>query len=177
MTKLGKILLVTGPAGAGKTTACRLLAETGEGTWAFVAQDDIRQFVKAGYMRGELDWTEETHRQWNVSTNILGKIAREYQAQGINCVIECFAPIGRYSQWVDAFHGVDYTLIILMTDVDTAIKRNAMRRGEARLRDDQIREFHGWFEGFHKISEAHFIDTTTSSPKTIAQSMLRLVSE
>lgn len=46
---MSKILLVTGPGGAGKSTACGLFADSVSGTWALIEQDEIRRQVKAGF--------------------------------------------------------------------------------------------------------------------------------
>lgn len=158
-----KILLVTGPAGAGKTTACNKLAESCEGMWAYISQDDIRQYIKAGFKSPADKWTDDTEKQWDVSIAICADMARRYQETGINCVIDGFAPppMGSFDKWEKPFEGLDFKLAVLLPDVETTVKRNAQRTGNTKLKESQIRNHHAWFSEWANESQAKIIDSSS----------------
>ncbi len=172
---MSKVLLVTGPAGAGKTTTCEAFAKTAEGVWAFISQDKIRQFIKAGFKNPSHAWTDETQAQWDVSIDICADIAKRYQGKGINCVIDCFAPQGSFDKWEPAFTGVEYKIVVLLPSVKEAIKRNNQRTGDAKLKESQIHEHHEWHSMWDRDKRATIIDTTSLSLDHVVEAIGELI--
>jgi len=160
---MSKILFITGPPGAGKSTTCTAFAANSNETWAFVEQDEIRKLVKAGFADPSEPWTKGTDNQWDASIDICADIARVYKRRGINLILECFAPPYSFEKWEKAFQGLEYKIIILQPAIGVAIQRNAQRRGAAKLREEQVKEHHLWFEGWKGRTEATCIDTSTLS--------------
>lgn len=89
---MSKVLIVSGPAGAGKTTASKQFAETAEGTWAYIAQDEIRNFIHAGFKYPTKNWDDGAKLQWEVSSRIIVDMIKRYQEAGINCIVDGFSP-------------------------------------------------------------------------------------
>ena len=173
MTKAPLLLLVTGPSGAGKSTACEAFAETAPGTWAYVSQDAIRQFVKAGFASPVGEWTEEVGTQWDVSIKICADMARRYVEAGISCVVDGFAPppMGDFDKWEEPFRGLDFKLVVLLPSEDTAVSRNAQRSGSACLEETMVRNDHRWFSAWHDEPTATIIDSTELSPSQVVKTM------
>lgn len=169
---MSEVLLVTGPAGAGKSTTCEEFAKSGDGMWALIEQDHIRQFVKAGFKNpAKPPWTDETQTQWDVSIDICGDMARRYQQRDINCIIDCFATLDSFDKWDKGFESVDYKIIVLLPDVEVALARNNQRSGDAKLLESQVREHHEWLAAWHDDERARVIDTSKLSVQGVVQAI------
>ena len=171
---MSKVLLITGPAGAGKTTTCEELASSADGVWAFISQDHVRTFIKKGFKNPAATWDEETEKQWEVSQAICGDILRRYQAAGINCVIDCFAPKGSFDKWEEVLGGIEYKLVVLLPNVDETVRRNKERTGDRRLKESQIREHHEWFSVWKNDEQAELLDTSTLTTQEVVTKVLKL---
>lgn len=158
-----KILLLTGPPGAGKTTASKEFSKTADGTWALIEQDAIRQLVKAGFKNPSDPWTKETETQMNVSIAICGDMARRYQQAGMNCVIDCFITRDPYvlDRWQAALKDVSYKLIVFLPKIEKAMAQNNQRTGDARLPESLVIEQYKEFAAWQDDPQATVIDSTT----------------
>jgi hypothetical protein len=136
-----KVLLITGPAGAGKTSTAGEFLKQAEGTWAYINQDEVRQLVRTGYATAggyESDWSEATRQQWEVSIPICCDIASRYQAYGINCIIDFNSSPEEFINWEKYLGNMEYKLIVLLPDEETVLLRNKNRDGRSRLKDKKI---------------------------------------
>jgi adenylate kinase family enzyme len=159
---MAKILLVTGPSGAGKTTTCKEFLKHAEGVWAYLNQDDIRQFIKAGYASAddyEKNWSVETKRQWDVSIPICADTAKRYQAAGINCLIDFFAPFEEFQIWKKYLENIRYSVIVLLPNEEFTVNRNSMRQFPAKLRENKIRQNYRKFDTW-QADDAVIIDNS-----------------
>jgi 2-phosphoglycerate kinase len=170
---MSRIILLTGPSGSGKSTIGTQIAQMSDGTWAFVEQDKIREYIKAG-LKSPADhpWTTEMYDQWQVSIQICADMARRYQTRNINCVIECFAWASAHSEWHEAFDGLMYELFVLYPDLEQTMKRNGTRHGSFKLENSLIQEMHDRMAKWSDIPEATVIDTSDMSITATAQYIL-----
>lgn len=159
---MSQVLLLTGPPGAGKTTASKEFAETVGGMWALIEQDAIRQLVKAGFKNPADPWTKETETQMNVSIAICGDMAKRYQQAGINCIIDCFITLDPYvfGKWQAALEGMAYEIIVFLPKVEKAIAQNNQRLGDDRLSEELVASQHEEFSAWQGNPQATVIDTT-----------------
>ncbi len=165
---MSQILFLTGPAGAGKTTTAEKFAADAKGVWAFISQDHIREFVKAGYVHANVEWTDETQRQWDVSIAICCDIVKRYDEVNINCIVDLFAPPGEsIDKWKSYVGNLSYTLIVLLPSVEVAVARNAQRTGTALMKESAIREHHEWFSEWTKFDEGKVIDSSNLSQSEV----------
>jgi adenylylsulfate kinase-like enzyme len=81
------VLLITGPAGAGKSAAAAAWAAGRATLTAHIALDDVREFIAADYADPRDGWTIETQRQYDIARPNCADMARRYVAAGITCVI------------------------------------------------------------------------------------------
>ncbi len=170
---MSKIIIITGPSGAGKSTIAKKLAETLDGTWALISQDDTRELIKAGYKDADIEWTDETRKQWEVSIYICCDMVRRYYEANINCVVELFAPPTEFEKWKQQLKDIFYELFVLLPDVEKTVYRNANR--ELSMKEEKIRENYEWFTQW-KPNEATIIDTTKHSAEESAAEIKRNIS-
>ena len=166
-----RVLIVTGPSGAGKSTVTRKIAENSKGTWALISQDDIRDFVKAGYRRADVEWSEDTQKQWDVSIKICCDLVKRYQEANINCVVDIFAPPKEFKKWEKLLKDTGFRLIVLLPDVEKVVQRNANR--ENVMEEAKVRENHDWFTDWEGKG-VMIIDTSTHTLEETIQEVNRL---
>ncbi len=160
------LLLITGPAGAGKSTTAAEFLRQAKGTWAYINQDELRQLVKTGYSTAdgyEKDWPKETVTQWEVSIPVCCDIAKRYIEHGINCLIDFNASPDEFKKWNEYLRDLDYKLVVLLPDETTVISRNKNRDSRSKLKDNKI------IQNYKKLAawennEAIIINNTQGSP-------------
>lgn len=170
---MSEILLITGPPGAGKSTACEAFAKTGDGMWAFIEQDAIRQLVKAGFKNPSDPWTKATETQMNVSISICGDMIKRYQESGINCIVDCFITLDPYvfDKWQAALKDVTYKIIVLLPEAHEAVRRNNQRTGDNRLNETQVHDQRELMAAWRDDSRAVIIDSTAMNVPEVVQTM------
>jgi hypothetical protein len=88
-------------------------------------------------------------------------INRYYKA-GINSVVELFAPPEEFKKWQNKLKGIDYEVVVLYPNVETAVQRNANRK--LKMKEAKIREQHPWFANW-KNHNVKIINTTKHTLK------------
>ena len=138
------VLLLTGPAGAGKTTVAAEWAAIRTSPTAHVSLDAVRDFMKAGYANPESGWTAETQAQYDLARELCATMARRYVESDISCVIDDaifpeWAEVG-YEPWEKALGDVPHALVVLLPRHEIAKRRNdAGHDGHRRLRPETVR--------------------------------------
>lgn len=170
----GKVLVIVGPAGSGKSTAAKRFADEVEGVWAYISQDDTRDLIYAGWKSPMEEWADEVPVQWEVSHKITRDMMCRYQEAGINCVADGFSPNLRaeYAELARYLKGIEYKLVVIMPSLEKVLERNAQRTGSARLTDQQTRNLYGWYEEF--IAEAKNATIINSTNLTLDEVVARL---
>jgi len=173
---MSKIILLTGPPGAGKTTTSKEFAKIANGTWALIEQDAIRQLVKAGFKNPADPWTRDTETQMNVSIDICGDMARRYQQADINCIIDCFITLDPYvfDKWQTALKDMTYKIIVFLPTVEKAIMQNNQRTGDARLKESLVIEQHEEFSAWRNDPRATIIDPTAMNVSDAVRAIAKI---
>ena len=70
------VLLITGPAGAGKSATADAWARSRPFPCAHVSLDDIREQVKSGFAYPPDGWNDETQRQYDLARGNVATMAR-----------------------------------------------------------------------------------------------------
>lgn len=135
------ILLLTGPAGAGKSTTAKAFLDSAQGTWAYLGQDELRQLVKTGYAVAddyEHNWSDAVRQQWQVTIPLSFDMARRYEEAGINCVVDFNASPEEFTTWQKHLKDLKYKLVVLMPGKATVLARNRERPIGSKLKDNKI---------------------------------------
>lgn len=118
---MGKLYLITGPAGVGKSTVSKIIAESLNKS-ALIEGDDIYHFVKGGYVPA---WLEGNQLDifWKNSISII----RNFIDDGYDVVFNYIIDKDKLEMIKNSFSDIDIIFVVLMVDEETIIKRDKKR--------------------------------------------------
>lgn len=140
------LLLLTGPAGSGKSTAAAAWAARGDSLRAAIDVDALRLLIRAGAALPEHGWTAETERQWNLGTKLAMAMAGVYLADGVDCVVDVYAPPGPGDPWEKARGELPLQRVVLLPSFAVCVDRNRKRNRQPFLEEDLLRVNYEDFE-------------------------------
>jgi chloramphenicol 3-O-phosphotransferase len=165
------VVLLTGPAGAGKTAAAREWAASRPYPTAHVSIDDVRDFLKSGYVNPEDGWSPDVAAQHGLARSIVADMARRYAESRIRLVVDDAIFPNREAvgeaPWRQALRGVTYELLVLLPSFEAVRERNRLRVGRRRLREDTLRTIYDDMLGWRE-KESALIDNTD---RTVAETV------
>jgi len=164
MTEPTPLIIVTGPPGAGKSTASEGVAATFNPA-AVVAGDAFFDFLRQGRIE---PWKSEAHEQNTAVVRATMLAASAYAIGGITPIAD-----GILGPWfmdeikLSVPAEIDIHYVILSADVDTVRERSAsggQSEEQRALRADVAAQMH---QSFTEATEyaSHVIDTTSITPQ------------
>jgi ADP-ribose pyrophosphatase YjhB (NUDIX family)/chloramphenicol 3-O-phosphotransferase len=133
----GTVMIVTGPAGAGKTTVARELCRRFERA-AHIAVDKLRHMVVSGYaspLPGQAD-AEEARRQGQLARRNAAALARNFAGAGFHAVIDdVLERREELDEYLAALAGCTVACVTLLPTVEALHARDAGRPPEQRMGD------------------------------------------
>ena len=158
------VILLTGPAGAGKTATASAWARSHRHPTVHLSVDAIRKFVKSGYANPEDGWDEETQRQYDLAQTACSMVAREYVESGYCCAIDDAVfpdwPEVGYGKWQAVLAPIQHKLIALLPSFDKVLERNRARSGISRLKESTLRIIYDKMIEWRDHSDAVAIDNS-----------------
>lgn len=153
----GRVIVLTGPPGAGKSTVGGLLADR-FALSAHLVADAFWHFIRAGYI---LPYLPEAHRQNEIVTSILADAACGYARGGYSVVYD-----GIVGPWFlaelrekSAQAGTELHYVVLRPAEATALGRASARTEAHALTDPEpIRALHRQFRDLGPL-EPHAVDS------------------
>ena len=156
----GRIVIVSGPPGAGKSTIARRLAESVTGELAVhLHTDDFYAYVRKGFVA---PWLPESRAQNITIMNALAASAAAYAAGGYEVLVDGIVGPWFFDPWLAAArdHALDLRYIALAPDEATTVARATARTAPGAMTDPKVvRTLWGQFQTFAP-PEGHVVDTT-----------------
>jgi predicted kinase len=171
------VLLLSGPAGAGKSAAAREWARRQPGQVAHISLDDIRELLVNGFADPRDGWNAETDRQFVLARQNCADMARRFVHEGAICVIDdAIFPDWQYANhagWLTALGDLPSHLIVLMPSYDTLVERNAQRSGSRLLGGQMLRDIYQMMLPWREQTSVPVLDTTTLTIAETAEAIQR----
>ncbi|HEX8731788.1 MAG TPA: AAA family ATPase [Ktedonobacterales bacterium] len=173
------VLLLTGPAGAGKSAAAREWAASRASTTAHIPVDDVRELVVAGFADPREGWTAETQRQYDLARRNCAAMAKNNVAAGVTTVIDdAIFPHWEscdYAGWRAALGETPHYLVALLPDETAVITRNARRHGRRLLAPEMLHVIYEMMEPWRDQRRVPVLDTTNLLIPEVALAIQRAV--
>jgi hypothetical protein len=155
------LVLLSGPAGAGTSTAAQAWAARGDRPRAVIDVDALRLLIRAGAALPEYGWTDETARQWDIAMDLWQAMAKVYRAHRIDCMVDLYAPPVDDQTWRDLVSELGLVRVILLPQLAVCLERNRQRAQQPLLSDaDLRRNYEDFAECVQLCQPDHVIDNS-----------------
>ena len=126
---MNSLFLITGPAGVGKSTISKLLAEDSAKS-VLIEGDDIYHQVIGGYKPA---WVDGNHLEvfWSVCL----KSIEIYLNNGYDVVFNYIIGPENFVKIKDTLKNFNIKFVVLITDEDTILKRDAQRDEDCQMKE------------------------------------------
>lgn len=169
------VLLISGPAGAGKTTVARHIADTLGEPSLHISLDDMRESVRWGIEFPDGGWNDETQRQYDLARKACAETARIYLAAGFKVVLDDAVfpewEAARLEGWQNDLGDLRIRFVVLLPPLEVALERNAQRSGRRRLADRTVHIVHRLMRPW-RFEPVRVIDNTGLSVEATAAQIL-----
>jgi predicted kinase len=153
-----RIVIVSGPPGAGKSSVARRLAESSPfPRTVHLHTDDFYGYIRKGFIP---PWLPGTHDQNMVIVEVSVATSRTYAAGGFEVIVDGVVGPWYLGPWLQAARDFDVRYVVLRPDSQTTLARAVGRTEPGALIDaDPIRKM---WQDFADLGqwESHVLDTT-----------------
>ena len=162
----GRIVIVSGPPGTGKSTVARALADGAEGPLAVhMHTDDAYVYIRKGYVE---PWRPESQAQNITVMNALAASAAAFAAGGYEVAVDGIVGPWFFDPWLAASkaQGIDLRYVCLMPSEAETLGRGTARTAPGAMTDPAV--ISGMWHAFQKYAspEANVLDTTGEASET-----------
>ena len=174
--KSGRIIIISGSPGAGKTSVSKTLAEcSGSELVVYLPMDDFYSYIIKGYV---LPWQMEASEQNTVLIESIAASAAQFADGGYEVILD-----GVFGPWfLNPFlalrqEGFEVHYIVLRPDEQTIVSRATGRNDEIALRDtDVVKEMWQAFSDLGEY-EAHAVDSSKQNINETALCIRQLLND
>lgn len=160
------VLILTGPPGAGKTSAARALAEGWERS-VHLESDRFFHFIASGYVE---PWRPESHAQNSLVMRIVASAASAYAAAGYFTIVDGIVlPRFFFEPLRDALRGAGQSVAyaVLRAPLDVCLSRAAGRSSQPLGDPEVVERLWRDFSDLDDL-EHHAVDVDAESPEETA---------
>ena len=161
---MSRIVIVSGPPGAGKSTVARGLAESASGPLAMhIHTDDHYAYIRKGFVA---PWRPESQVQNKVLTDAMATSTAIYAKGGYEVFVDGIIGPWFFEPWLAAArqNAIDLRYVALLPSEDEAVARAVARTANDALTDAAVvRQMWQAFQTFD-LSPRHVVDTTDQTP-------------
>ena len=136
-----RLLLITGPAGAGKSTVAAEWASSGDGRRVHLSLDSFRHMVKSGFLDPKYGWSDEVQVQLDIARANVASVAARYLNTGYQVVVD------------DA----------LFPNWEVVFARDKGRAVDQQIPDEMLRIIYDDTAGWRERSDVAVIDNSAMS--------------
>jgi hypothetical protein len=171
----GRVVLFTGPTGAGKTTCGRTWAERRATTTAWFDHDDARFLVRAGYVSRRAAAADEAlrpeaDRQWLLAASVCEAMGEAFVADGVDFALSAFRPPGEWKGCWRRLDALDPVVIVLLPPMEVALAHDETRTGRARTGEASVRRAYAYpWDDWRSHRNAHVLDNAQQSVDEVVE--------
>lgn len=164
---MNKLYVITGPAGVGKSTISKIIAENKEKS-ALIEGDDVYHFVKGGYIS---PWLEGNHLDvfWENSICLI----KNFLNKGYDVIFNYIIGNERFENLKEEFknvQNVEMKFVVLMVNEDTLISRDEGRPLDSQMGERSLELLKEFKED--KYDEKYILDTSDLSEEETVNDIL-----
>jgi predicted kinase len=168
---MGRIVIVSGPPGAGKSTVAKRLALGAPGPLAMhVHTDDIYAYVKKGFVP---PWMPQAMAQNVTLMNAMAAQAAVCAEGGYEVVVDGIVGPWFFDPWLAAArrHELDLRYVLLLPDAETAVARATARTAAGAMTDPGVvRQMWQAFQDFPPPA-GHAVDTSAQTTQETVEAV------
>jgi len=168
---ISRMVMFTGPAGAGKTTLARAWCATRPRA-AHVELDEVRHLIVSGLADPQAPGQLQAD-QYDTSVAACCALAREFAKSGYDVAVDdAVDPKGFERHWLPRLKGIEHSVVVVRPSLETVLERGAGR--SKWVRADVVRDQHA---AASRWPTERTIDTTGQSVQESLEDTHRLIAD
>ena len=174
-----RLLLITGPAGAGKSTVASEFASSRDERCVHLSLDSFRHMVKTGFIDPKYGWGDEVQVQLDIARANVASVASRYLNTGYQVVVDDalfpnWEAVG-LEPWRRVMAPVEIDLVALMPDWEVVVARDKGRAADQQIPDEMLRTIYDDMGGWRERSDVAVIDNSVISVEETVVEIERVV--